>query len=131
MKRFLAALAVTCTVMQSGLSARPAVVNPLYWDDAFVNAAVRDTVEYVYFTLAPESATDTVLTGDTLFVGDVGRPDLLVGDQALDVMEKSELVLESLGEHIFEWFLRNKRREWSEYQSQVTGWELDRYLRTW
>ncbi len=46
-------------------------------------------------------------------------------------MERSELVRDALGEHIFEWFLRNKRREWSEYQSQVTAWERDRYLRTW
>jgi len=30
-----------------------------------------------------------VLTGDALFVGDVGRPDLLVGDQALDVMDEA------------------------------------------
>jgi len=45
-------------------------------------------------------------------------------------MERSELVAETLGEHIFEWFLRNKRREWDEYKSQVTPYELDRYLRT-
>jgi hydroxyacylglutathione hydrolase len=31
-----------------------------------------------------------VLTGDSLFVGDVGRPDLLIGDQALDVMDEEE-----------------------------------------
>jgi hydroxyacylglutathione hydrolase len=31
-----------------------------------------------------------VLTGDSLFVGDVGRPDLLIGDQALDVMDQEE-----------------------------------------
>jgi glyoxylase-like metal-dependent hydrolase (beta-lactamase superfamily II) len=31
-----------------------------------------------------------VLTGDALFVGDVGRPDLLVGNQALDVMDEAE-----------------------------------------
>lgn len=31
-----------------------------------------------------------VLTGDSLFVGDVGRPDLLVGDQALDVFDQPE-----------------------------------------
>jgi glutamine synthetase len=29
--------------------------------------------------------------------------------EALDEMERSELVAEALGEHIFEWFLRNKR----------------------
>jgi glutamine synthetase len=50
---------------------------------------------------------------------------------ALDVMEGSELVAEALGEHIFEWFLRNKRSEWFDYKSQVTQFELDRYLPTW
>lgn len=48
--------------------------------------------------------------------------------EALDVMETSELVAEALGEHIFEWFLRNKRAEWFDYKSQVTQFELDRYL---
>jgi glutamine synthetase len=47
---------------------------------------------------------------------------------ALDLMERSELVAEALGEHIFEWFLRNKRAEWLDYKSQVTQFELDRYL---
>jgi glutamine synthetase len=45
-------------------------------------------------------------------------------------MEKSELVAEALGEHIFEWFLRNKRHEWRGYKTQVTPFEIDRYLRT-
>ena len=50
--------------------------------------------------------------------------------EALDEMERSELVREALGEHVFEWFLRNKRAEWHEYRNQVTPFELDRYLRT-
>ena len=49
-------------------------------------------------------------------------------DEALDVMEQSDLVRKTLGDHIFEWFLRNKRSEWAEYQSQVTPFELERYL---
>ncbi len=49
---------------------------------------------------------------------------------ALTLMEKSELVAEALGEHIFEWFLRNKRSEWRGYKTQVTPYEIDRYLRT-
>ena len=48
--------------------------------------------------------------------------------EAIAVMEKSELVAETLGEHVFDFFLRNKRSEWNEYQSQVTAFELDRYL---
>ncbi len=49
-------------------------------------------------------------------------------DEALDEMEGSALVAETLGQHLFRWFLRNKRREWSAYQSQVTPFELDRYF---
>jgi glutamine synthetase len=48
--------------------------------------------------------------------------------EALDVMEGSDLVAEALGEHIFEWFLRNKRNEWQAYKSHVTPFELARYL---
>ena len=51
-------------------------------------------------------------------------------DSALVAMEQSDLVRETLGEHIFEWFLRNKRKEWWAYKTQVTPFELDRYLRT-
>ncbi|MEM9711128.1 MAG: type I glutamate--ammonia ligase [Actinomycetota bacterium] len=48
--------------------------------------------------------------------------------EALDVMEGSDLVRETLGEHIFEWFLINKRAEWAEFRQQVTPFEIDRYL---
>ena len=43
-------------------------------------------------------------------------------------MERSELVAETLGEHVFDFFLRNKRAEWEEYRAQVTPFERDRYL---
>ena len=49
---------------------------------------------------------------------------------ALKVMENSSLVHEALGEHIFEWFVRNKRSEWRGYKTQVTPFELNRYLRS-
>jgi len=48
--------------------------------------------------------------------------------EAVEVMEASELVAETLGEHVFEYFLRNKRREWNEYIVGVTPWELERFL---
>jgi glutamine synthetase len=47
---------------------------------------------------------------------------------ALDEMERSDLVAEALGEHVFEWFIRNKRNEWMDYKTHVTQFELDRYL---
>ena len=49
---------------------------------------------------------------------------------ALRVMERSELVAEALGEHIFEWFLRNKRAEWRGSKTHISQYELNRYLRS-
>ena len=48
--------------------------------------------------------------------------------EAIAMMEGSELVAETLGEHVFDFFLRNKRAEWDDYRSQVTPFELERYL---
>ena len=48
--------------------------------------------------------------------------------EAVDVMERSELMAEVLGEHVFEWFVRNKRAEWADYKSEVTSFEWRRYL---
>jgi glutamine synthetase len=45
-------------------------------------------------------------------------------DHALESMEESELVAETLGEQVFNYVLLNKRREWQEYRSQVTHFEL-------
>src|SRR5688500_2736810 len=49
--------------------------------------------------------------------------------EALRAMEASELVQEALGEHIFEWFLRNKWLEWEAYKTHVSDFEINRYLR--
>ena len=49
-------------------------------------------------------------------------------NEAISIMEKSELVRETLGESVFEYVLRNKRSEWQEYRRQVSQFELDRYL---
>ncbi len=50
--------------------------------------------------------------------------------EAVEVMSKSDLVADALGEHVFEWFLRNKRSEWSAYKTHVSQFELERYLPT-
>ena len=49
-------------------------------------------------------------------------------DEVIRTMEGSELVAETLGEHVFEFFLRNKRAEWEGYRSQVTQFEIDRLM---
>jgi len=50
--------------------------------------------------------------------------------EALDALERDEVVRAALGPAIAEAFLRAKRVEWDEYRIQVTNWELERYLET-
>ena len=50
-----------------------------------------------------------------------------LGD-AIHLMENSELVAETLGEHVFDYFLRNKKQEFADYRRQVTPYELARML---
>ena len=48
--------------------------------------------------------------------------------EAIQVAENSEVVRKALGDHVFDAFIQNKKIEWDEYRSQVTEFELDRYL---
>ncbi len=83
------------------------------------------------YELPPESVANVFEMTDAERAAEGIRPLPQSLSDALDAMEESELVAEALGEHIFEWFLRNKRSEWFDYKTQVTQFELDRYLPTW
>jgi glutamine synthetase len=48
--------------------------------------------------------------------------------EAIKLTEESEVVRKALGEHAFDAFIQNKKIEWDLYRSQVTGYELDKYL---
>ena len=48
--------------------------------------------------------------------------------EAIEITAESELVLRTLGEHMFNRYVEIKRQEWDDYRVQVTQWELDRYL---
>jgi len=82
------------------------------------------------YELPPEAAANVfgMTDDDRVAAGIAQLPQSLA--EALDAMASSKLVFDALGEHIFEWFLRNKRREWAAYKSQVTPFELERYFRT-
>jgi glutamine synthetase len=80
----------------------------------------------------PPQTTSNIFESDPRHMLDLGvdpLPQSLA--EALDAMEASSLVRETLGEHIFEWFLRNKRDEWRDYKTHVSQWELERYLPSW
>ncbi len=49
--------------------------------------------------------------------------------EALDEMERDQLVGTVLGPHIMQKYLEAKRQEWDEYRVTVSPWELDAYLR--
>jgi len=48
--------------------------------------------------------------------------------EAIQLTEKSKLVREALGDHIFEHFIENKKSEWDRYRIQITSYELEKYL---
>ena len=48
--------------------------------------------------------------------------------EAITLTEKSELVREALGDHIFNNFITSKKVEWNRYRVNVTEWELKEYL---
>jgi glutamine synthetase len=48
--------------------------------------------------------------------------------EAVELTSESELVLRTLGEHMFNRYIEIKRQEWEDYRVQVTQWELNRYL---
>jgi len=48
--------------------------------------------------------------------------------EATLLTEKSEVVRRALGNHVFDAFIQNKKIEWDQYRTQVTDYELNRYL---
>ena len=48
--------------------------------------------------------------------------------QALDELEKDDVIRAALGPRISEAFLLAKRLEWEDYRLEVTPWELAKYL---
>jgi glutamine synthetase len=81
------------------------------------------------YELPPEADANLFEMGDA-DLGKLGIEQLPQSlSDSLKVMERSTLVQEALGEHIFEWFLRNKRIEWRAYKTHVSAFEVDRYLR--
>ena len=73
-------------------------------------------------------------TGDVESMEPSDRAKLGIGSlpedlgEAVREMERSELVAEALGEHVFEQFIRNKREEWDAFKAYVSPFERERYL---
>ena len=101
--------------------------NP-YLTFALMLAAGLDGIERE-LELAPEApANVSAMSPNELTQLEIGMLPASLAE-ALDLMERSALVKDVLGDHLFGWFLTNKRREFMDYKAQVTQFELDRYLR--
>ncbi|MGH9047907.1 MAG: type I glutamate--ammonia ligase [Acidimicrobiales bacterium] len=100
--------------------------NP-YLAFAVILAAGLRGIEEGYELAAEADANLYDLSSDELVAKHIGSLPVSLND-AVDEMERSKLVFETLGDHLFEWFLRNKRAEWAAYRAEVTPFELNRYL---
>ena len=52
-------------------------------------------------------------------------------EDALEEMKRDQLVMDVLGDHVAQHYFRGKMKEWTEYQSRVSNWELEKYLVTY
>jgi glutamine synthetase len=48
--------------------------------------------------------------------------------EAIEIAAESELILKTLGEHVFTRFIEIKRQEWEDYRTQLSAWEMEKYL---
>jgi glutamine synthetase len=48
--------------------------------------------------------------------------------EALEALTNNELLRKTLGQHVFERYIDVKTREWDEFKTQVTAWEIKTYL---
>ncbi|MGH2794135.1 MAG: glutamine synthetase family protein [Actinomycetota bacterium] len=77
----------------------------------------------------PEPASDNIYEmtpAERLAAGIESLPGDL--SEAIQAMEQSSLMRETLGDHVFEYFIRNKRREWEAYKAYVSPFEIERSL---
>jgi glutamine synthetase len=76
-----------------------------------------------------EPVEESLFEMDAARIAELGIEELpgTLGE-ALDELEKDEVIREALGEHVLNHFLDAKRAEWDDYRTQVSDWEVDRYL---
>ena len=101
-------------------------VNPYLAFAVTLSAGLKGIEEGYELPAEAEDDVWSLTDAERRAMGIATLPSLL--NEALSIMEKSELVAESLGEHVFDFFLRNKRAEWNDYRQQVSEWEYKKDL---
>jgi len=90
-------------------------------------AAGLDGVEKEYELADPVEENVFEMTAEERNQRGIGS---LPGDlsEAIGLTENSQLVRKTLGDHVFDSFVKNKKIEWDLYRTQITEYELKRYL---
>ncbi len=96
--------------------------NPYLTYAVILSAGLRGIDKGYELPPATEDDVWSLTEGERRAAGYASLPQNL--NEALAELESSELVAETLGEHVFDFFLRNKRQEWDAYRSHVTPYEL-------
>jgi glutamine synthetase len=115
-----------------GMSTRLEVRNPDPSGNPYLQYAVMIAagLRGMYKQIEPPSPVETNIYA----LGALERKKLSIGslpadlEEALDEFEKSDLMRETLGAHVWTNYLYLKRQECEEYRTQVTDWELKKYL---
>ncbi|MCH7230764.1 glutamine synthetase family protein [Glycomyces sp. L485] len=101
-------------------------VNPYLAYAVMLGAGLKGIEEGYELSPGTEDDVSALTNAERVAAGYQPLPSSLA--EALDAMESSELVPEVLGEHVFDYFLKNKRSEWEDYRTQVTPFERRRYI---
>lgn len=78
----------------------------------------------------PAQVTKNVfaMTKEELEEAGIEELPLTLGE-ALEELQKDTFLMNVLGEHLAEKYLRAKYEEWNQYCTQITDWEISHYLR--
>jgi len=103
-----------------------AACNPYLAFAGVLAAGLRGIEEGLPLPEPVTAATDQLSALDIQARGLAALPGSL--GEAIELFEASSFLRENLGDQVFESLIANKKIEWSDYRSQVTQFELDRYL---
>ncbi|GAW91961.1 type I glutamate--ammonia ligase [Calderihabitans maritimus] len=115
-----------------GMSTRIELRNPDPSCNPYLAIAVmlKAGLDGIKNSITPPPPTDrniyTMTEAERLELGIESLPGSLA--EALDELEKDEVIKSALGEHVYSRFMEAKRIEWDNYRKQVHQWEIDQYL---
>ena len=115
-----------------GLGTRVEVRNPDPTCNPYLAVAMmlNSGLDGIKNKLTPPASVDVNIFAMTPDEKEVAGIPSLPGTlaEALDELEASPIARETLCNHIFEKYIEGKRKEWDNYRTAITSWELENYL---